>query len=62
MNYHRMGESPVPLLMQTAEHAAASPERDKYLERLASLAGERLDPDAGIPANHARFRSIFAAI
>lgn len=62
VNYHRMGESPVPLLMQTAKQAAASPERDKYLERLASLAGERLDPDAGIPANHARFRSIFAAI
>ena len=62
VNYHRMGESPVPLLMQTAEQAAASPERDKYLERLASLAGERMDPDAGIPANHARFRSIFAAI
>lgn len=61
---HRMGDSPVPMLLRLTEALPLAAEVLSYHRCLSVLeeSGVRLDPDAGIPENHRRFRDVFAAI
>ncbi len=59
---HRFGASPVPLLQRIAGDMPDSPEMTQYRQKLAVLTDVQYVPDDGIETNHARFRTVFAAI
>ncbi|MBR3629282.1 MAG: hypothetical protein IKN55_02275 [Oscillospiraceae bacterium] len=60
--YHMLGPAPAADFLRAAELAGAYPEREAFLEKIRMLSDTKIDRDAGIQANYARFRSVLGAI